>query len=140
MVNIEGSCLCESIRYSCSSGPLFTAICNCAACQKLTGSAFIVVVGIHTSNFQLTGDEYLKKYEYIGDSGKPAIRCFCKNCGSLMYGLSAARPQVINITAGTLKDKSWIQPQMHVYWRDHFDFLQHINDIPKYEIMPDARR
>ena len=139
MRKIEGSCLCGSVSYTCSTDPVFTAICNCSACQKLTGSAFIVVVGIGRAGFALSGAEHLRRYEYIGDSGKPAVRHFCGTCGSLVYGESGSRPDMLNVAAGTLHDKSWVKPQMHVYWRDHFEFLSDLSSIPKFELMPPKR-
>jgi hypothetical protein len=138
MPKIEGSCLCESIKYSCATDAVFTVICHCSSCQKLTGSAFTVVIGINKGDFKLSGN-CLTKYEFTGDSGKPVTRCFCKKCGSLIYGEMEVSPNIVSITAGTLRDHSWVKPQMHVYWRDHFQCLSEIDAIPKFEIMPSSK-
>ena len=139
MPNITGSCHCGKVQYSCSSDPIFSAICHCSSCQKLSGTAFITIIGLNKNEFNVTGKENLTKYVYTGDSGKPANRYFCNSCGSLIYGESTSRPDAINLTIGTLDDKSWIKPQMQVYWRDHVSFIQEMKDIPAFEIMPQKK-
>ena len=138
MPKIEGSCHCGSIRYSCSSEPKFTAICNCSSCQKSTGSAFSVVIGLNKPDFTVTGG-CLTKYEYLGDSGKPLLRHFCSRCGTALYADMTSSPNTVVIGAGTLHDNSWVKPQMHVYWRDHCSLLSDLHTIPKFNILPGSK-
>ena len=55
MSETKGSCLCGAIKYTFDSDPLFTAVCHCAACQKSTGTAFSVVVGVRKTDLKIAG-------------------------------------------------------------------------------------
>src|SRR5262245_47893128 len=45
-MKIEGGCLCGKVRYSADAEPAFVGVCHCKNCQKGTGTAFAVVVGL----------------------------------------------------------------------------------------------
>src|SRR5262245_10025872 len=45
-MKIEGGCLCGKVRYSADAEPAFVGVCHCKNCQKGTGTAFSVVVGV----------------------------------------------------------------------------------------------
>lgn len=130
MSKIKGACLCGAIEYACDSEPLFTAVCHCAACQKSTGAAFSVVVGVKKEDLKIAGDT-LTTYDGIGDSGYPTHRHFCSRCGSTLYAEMDARPGLVCIKAGTLDDPSGLKPQVHVYWRDHQAWIENLGDLPK---------
>jgi hypothetical protein len=117
---------------------VFTLICHCSVCQKSTGSAFTIVIGLNRSDFSIIG-KCLNAYQVIGDSGKPVSRYFCNKCGTLVYAELDSSPDVIAITAGTLNDHSWVKPQMHVYWRDHIHCISEMNNIPKFDILPNNK-
>lgn len=136
MSKLTGSCLCGSVTYACDTSPRAVAVCHCAACQKSTGSAFSVVVGVERSTLTVTGDS-LRTYESTGDSGSTTYRHFCSNCGTTLFGEMAARPGIAFIKAGTLDDTSRLQPHMHVYWRDRMSWIEDMADLPTHETMPD---
>ena len=46
MSKIAGGCLCGSVRYTSEAEPALVAVCHCATCQKYTGSAFSLNVGV----------------------------------------------------------------------------------------------
>lgn len=131
MKEIKGSCLCGALRYTCDSDPLFTAVCHCAACQKSTGTAFSVVVGVRKADLRVEG-ETLKTYQDVGESGHPTYRHFCSNCGSTLYAELDMKPGLACLKAGTLDDPSWLNPQVHVYWRDHQAWIEQLMDHPKH--------
>jgi hypothetical protein len=81
MTELSGSCLCGAVTYSCTADPLFTAICHCTECQKQTGTAFSIIVGVPKAAFQVEGNP--STFTTIGDdTHKETIRHFCSNCGS----------------------------------------------------------
>ena len=132
MQQIAGSCLCGSLRYTCGSEALFTAICHCRACQKSTGTAFSVVVGVKKSDVTIDGST-LKTYEDVGDSGQPTYRHFCCECGSTIMAEMGARPELACIKAGTLDNPDELSPQLHVYWRDHHEWIRTLDALPKHD-------
>ena len=92
MVAMTGDCLCGQVRYSANAGPAFVGVCNCTYCQKQTGSAFSVLVGISKSAMFVQGR--VKTFNDTGDSGQPVERNFCPECGSPIYSDVAVMPGV----------------------------------------------
>ena len=55
MSKMNGSCLCGSIRYTCNSEPLLTAVCHCPHCQKQSGTSFSVIVAVPKDSLTIAG-------------------------------------------------------------------------------------
>jgi hypothetical protein len=94
-----------------------TAVCHCTDCQKQTGTAFSIIVGVPRDALRIEGDS-LATFTTVGtDTGMDTARQFCRECGSPIVSLGDAMPQLAFIKAGTLDDTSWLEPQMQV-WSD----------------------
>src|SRR5271169_5098366 len=78
------------------------AVCDCKHCQKQSGTAFGLVVGVPKAAFSLKGD--VRIYHDQGVSGQPVDRAFCPNCGSLLTTDAAVMPNLIFMKTGTLDD------------------------------------
>ena len=113
MREMTGGCLCGKVRYSVNADPAIVVVCHCKNCQKQTGTAFSVVVGVPKSTISIQGN--LKTFHDTGDSGQPVDRNFCPECGSPIISDVAVMPELRLIKAGTLDDTSWLDPKMHVY-------------------------
>jgi hypothetical protein len=113
-MNLNGGCLCESIRYSCDAEPALTAICHCPHCQKQTSSPFSLVVAVPRGTLKIAG-QTLKTFDDVGESGLPVQRKFCGTCGSPIVSILDAMPDLEFIKAGTLDDTSWLIPTMEVW-------------------------
>jgi hypothetical protein len=116
MANREGGCLCGAVRYTLKSEPAMTAVCHCTHCQKQSGAAYSVNLGIPEAQFEQRGET--QAYEDRGDSGKPVWRNFCPRCGSPIMSKVAAMPGLVFVKAGTLDDLSGLAPAVEVY-TDH---------------------
>jgi hypothetical protein len=113
MREMAGGCLCGQVRYSANADPVFVGVCHCKNCQRQTGTAFSVLVGVPNSALSIQGQ--LKTFHDTGDSGLRLERNFCPECGSPIFTDVAAIPGVAFIKAGTLDDTSWLDPKMHIY-------------------------
>jgi hypothetical protein len=112
---ITGGCLCGGVRYRATGPVLTTAICHCQHCQRASGSAFSVIVGVRAATFELEGE--LATFETVGsDSGERRERRFCPACGSPVLSVLAEAPDLIALKAGTLDDPTWLSPTVEV-WR-----------------------
>jgi hypothetical protein len=114
MSKIVGGCLCGAIRYTSSAPALMQAVCHCKHCQRQTGTAFSVLVGLAKGSLVLTGDKPATFHDK-GTSGMAVERRFCAKCGSPLYSDAAAMPTMEWLKAGTLDDTSWLQPQANVW-------------------------
>src|SRR2546423_1693279 len=123
MGKLDGRCLCGAVSYSCDADPVWTAVCHCRDCQRQTGTAFSIIVGVPAQSFELSGE--LGTHVTIGeDHGLETKRRFCPACGSPVISESAGLPGVVIVKAGTLDDPSWLAPQMEVWGRSAQPWVQ----------------
>jgi hypothetical protein len=112
-----GGCLCGAVRYTTAWPPIAVATCQCANCQKQAGSAISIIALVPAAGLEVAGE--LTAYEDHGDSGGTVFRKFCGTCGSPVIsdipGMEAQGIRVLK--AGTLDDRSGLNPQMH-YWTE----------------------
>jgi hypothetical protein len=96
-----------------------TAVCHCDHCQRQSGGAFSVNLVAHES--QLTVNGSLTTYGDCGDDGGDTVyveRRFCGRCGSPIVSALVETEGVIAVKAGTLDDKSEVQPIVEA-WCEH---------------------
>src|SRR5215831_11286189 len=97
---IFGGCRCGRVRYESDGKALFSVICHCRECQRASGSFGLPVMGVSEATFKVTGEP--KVYNCTGGSGQPALRFFCPDCGSLLFGQPKVVPNVVTIYVGSL--------------------------------------
>mgnify|MGYP006189410215 FL=1 len=114
MAKISGSCLCGAVRYESEVDPVLMGVCHCKHCQKQSGSAFSMLIGVPKGSLTLSG-EPLAEFQDVGDSTQPVLRKFCRHCGSPVLSDAAIMPALDFIKAGTLDDTSWFKPQFHMF-------------------------
>lgn len=112
---IRGACLCGSVRYSSSAEPAVVAVCHCVTCQKNSGSAFSLNIGVPTDSVAIAGAGLARYEDRSGASGKPFYRSFCSRCGSPIAAGGDAYPGLTFIKAGTLDDPSGVKPTAHIW-------------------------
>ena len=100
---------------SADAEPAMVAVCHCATCQKNTGSAFSLNLGMPDGSVTIEGDTLVRYEDRAGASGKPFYRSFCSKCGSPISGQGDAYGGVVFIKAGTLDDPSWVKPNAHIW-------------------------
>jgi hypothetical protein len=115
MPRIKGGCLCGAVRYESDTEPAMVAVCHCATCQKNTGSAFSLNLGMPDDSVTLTGETLATYEDRAGASGKPFYRRFCSRCGSPIVSHGEAYPGIVFVKAGTLDDPSWVKPATHIW-------------------------
>lgn len=121
---LSGRCLCGAVRYRASGPVLATAVCHCDDCQRASGSAFAIIVGVRASNLRLTGE--LATFETVGtDSAERRERRFCPRCGSQVLSVLAEAPDLVALKAGTLDDRSWLSPSVEVWRASAQPWTQH---------------
>ena len=113
MAKIEGGCSCGKVRYSSDADPIFTGLCHCRTCQKITGSSFSVVLAVPAAALSVTGE--VKVFDNKGDTGQLVHSTFCPNCGSPVLTAADIMRDVVMIRAGTLDDPSSLKPTMEIY-------------------------
>jgi hypothetical protein len=122
MGQLDGHCLCGKVTYRSDAEPIATLLCHCTDCQRQTGTAFSIVVGVERDALEIEGE--LGSYTTIGeDTKEPVERQFCASCGSPIVSLPAATPELAFIKAGTLDDTSWLEPEMELWCRSAHPYV-----------------
>ncbi len=113
-----GRCLCGAVTYELDGDLLATAICHCDHCQRQSGGAFSVNLVAHESQLTITGE--LRTYEEMGERADAVYvrRRFCPACGSPIVSELAQTPGIIAVKAGSLDDRSAVQPTVEVWCVD----------------------
>ena len=115
MSAIRGGCLCGQVRYASEAEPAAVVACHCTTCQKNSGSAFSVNIGVPTASVTISGDSLATYEDRSGASEKPFYRRFCARCGSPIAASGEAYSGLTFIKAGTLDDASWVKPTAHIW-------------------------
>jgi hypothetical protein len=101
--------LCNAVKYQSAGPTLFSAICYCRDCQHASGSGGVPVLGVPKASFSFSGP--VKQARTRGGSGQQAVRNFCSECGSLLFGTPESAPDLVTIYVGTLDDTSVFHPK-----------------------------
>jgi hypothetical protein len=113
-----GRCLCGAVTYQLDGDVIATAVCHCDHCQRQGGGAFSVNLVAHESQLTVNGE--LQTYEERGELGDDVYvrRRFCGSCGSPIVSELTKTAGVIAVKAGTLDDKSAVQPTIQAWCVD----------------------
>ena len=113
---IYGGCICGSVKYSINSKPLFTQVCHCLDCKKLTGSSYVMNTSIFEDSLKISGE--LLKAELIAGSGKKCSHYFCKKCGVYIYADYEFAIRRLTVRTKTLLKPKDFPPQAHIFVKD----------------------
>lgn len=116
MTKITGGCTCGRVRYQAGGEALFSVVCYCRDCQKASGAVGVPVMGVVRALFQVSGEP--KAHAQPGGSGRQAIRHFCPDCGSLLFGTPAAAPDLVTLYVGSLDHQELFAPDHVIFTRD----------------------
>ncbi|GMN03120.1 GFA family protein [Erythrobacter sp. MTPC3] len=130
-----GGCLCGEITYTLNADPKLCVACHCKNCQRQSGSALSIIVGVSEGDLDIRGE--VKTYDDTGDSGKTVMRQFCRNCGSPVFTRLEGSDDLMFIKAGTLDDTSSLKPAFHCYTKSKQQWID-ISDIPGFETVPEG--
>ena len=137
MKTFAGGCVCGAIRYEVNAEPIVMFNCHCRDCQKTTGGPYTPVFYVPAEAFKIIKGSpkyYKTTSEMVGDN----IRGFCPECGSRLFGGKTDFGQ--GITAGTLDDPTWFQPQMDIFISDAQPWDQMDPAMPKFEQYPPSAK
>src|SRR5262245_52451361 len=107
---LTGHCLCGAVHYESTGPTLFSAVCHCRDCQRASGSGGVPILSVPKASFTSSGPP-VKQSRVRGGSGLLAVRNFCSECGSLLFGTPESAPEMVTIYAGSLDDPASFFPK-----------------------------
>ena len=119
---IMGGCICGCIKYTINAKPLFTQVCHCLDCKKLTGSSYVMNTSIFDNSLDIRGE--LLKGELIAGSGKKCTHYFCKKCGVYIYADYEFAIGRLTVRTKTLSNPELFPPQAHIFVKDKDPWIE----------------
>jgi hypothetical protein len=131
---ISGGCLCGLVKYEATGPAQFRVLCHCRDCQRASGTGRVPVMGVLKSGFRVT--RKTKSYGVVGGSRRQAIRHFCPECGSLLFGTPEVIPHIVTLHIGNLDDPRMFHPTTALFTRYRLDWDQFADGLEAYDMTP----
>jgi GNAT superfamily N-acetyltransferase len=124
---LEGGCFCGAVRYHIGTPPFDVAHCHCSICRRTSGAPFVtwLTVGIGAVTFTAAPPRELR-------SSLSGRRTFCSSCGTALTFRSMTRPDLIDITVGSLDEPNALTPDAHIWTSSQLAWLHVDDDLPRH--------
>jgi hypothetical protein len=125
---VGGACLCGGVKFEVQLPSLWCAHCHCTQCQRFHGAPLVTWAGFSDECFSVvSGEQNLRWYA----SSAPAQRGFCGECGSSLFFRSSQWPGEMHVALANLEGPLDREPQGHVFYDSHVDWLHLADDLPR---------
>jgi hypothetical protein len=112
MDTVRGTCLCGGVRFEVDLPFVRANHCHCSRCRKHSGTFGLTQGRVPPEAFRLVaGGELIRVYR--PDVG--AVKAFCSECGSSLFGGNWPDGPEISIRLGSLDGDPEIRPQYHSF-------------------------
>jgi hypothetical protein len=130
-----GGCLCGALRYEARGDPLIAGYCCCADCRKASGSGFEPFMGFSSAAVRFRGQT--RQLRSPSFRGGEAVRNFCAQCGSLVFGGEVGKDRSHTIYAGSLDDPSAFRPTIAIFGRERPAWVVLPPGLKVFDTMPE---
>ena len=134
MAEFTGKCLCGRVSYKSHAKPTLILNCHCEDCRRSTGAVYGTNVMVAEDQVEIHGE--VSTFNHKAKSGNIMTKRFCPHCGTLMFGNSSGRTNVVSIRAGTVDQTDIIKPVMNVFVDSKVTSTPMHNDLPQASEMP----
>jgi hypothetical protein len=111
---MDGGCHCGAVRYAVTARPLAVNACHCDDCKRLAGGPFGLYLHVARAALEMRGGAR-DTFRRTGGSGNAISVERCAACGTRMWHLPDAAPDLVILCAGTLDDSSWAVATSHIW-------------------------
>ena len=130
---VQGSCLCGSVRFQLGAALAAGRFCHCSNCRKFSGTSPAAWAMTESGALQAQGREHVRRF----DSGR-GVRCFCGLCGSPVWFESKDYPGVVGIPLGVVDTGLVPAPEMHLWVKSAPTWCSVADDLPQFAEGPDG--
>ncbi len=116
----SGRCMCGAIRYEFNDKPLYSLICQCTQCQKITGAGNAPSIAIANETFKLEGK--LSYFKQLAEDGNTVSNGFCSKCGNPILKTTTAFQDRVYLHVGSLDDPGKFEPEFVVFSRSGYSW------------------
>jgi hypothetical protein len=124
VADIEGSCLCGSVRFEVTEPFIRTSHCHCTNCKKLSGGTGTVSGRARTEAIRIVaGEEFLRTFQPVEGTAKT----FCSVCGSNLFGGGWPDSEHASVRISAIDTPFDRKPEAHIY----------VRSVAPWEVLPD---
>jgi hypothetical protein len=128
-MKVDGTCHCGAIALEAEVDPSGLAICHCADCQSLSGSAYRAVIPSRAEDFRLVRGTP-RIYVKTAASGTRRAQAFCGDCGSHLYACAPENPTTYSLRAGALRQRHELTPTRQIWLCSAVPWSMNLEGIP----------
>lgn len=130
-MNVTGGCFCGHITYQAAVDPGRVYICHCTDCQRRSGAAYGVVVGVSGGQFRLLSGT-LKTFDKVADSGNVRAPAFCPECGTRIHATTPGNPDgFMGLRLGTVNERDQLKPVAQAFCDSAQGWVMDLRTIPR---------
>ena len=133
-MKFSGKCLCGQVSFKSHAEPVLILNCHCEDCRRSTGCSVRTNVMVAEDEVEIHGE--VSTFNHKAKSGNIMTKRFCPNCGTLMFGNSSGRTNVVSIRAGTVDQTDIIKPVINVFVDSKVTSTPMHDDLPQASEMP----
>ena len=133
-MKFSGKCLCRQVSFKSHAEPVLILNCHCEDCRRSTGAVYGTNVMVAEDQVDIHGE--VSTFNHKAKSGNIMTKRFCPHCGTLMFGNSSGRTNVVSIRAGTIDQTDIIKPVMNVFVDSKVTSTPMHDDLPQASEMP----
>jgi len=115
-------CACGQLEVHVSGEPVTVRVCNCAQCQRRTGSPFGLSSYWEPSQVQEFKGQS-KTFRRISDAGRSMEFHFCPDCGGTVYWFAEVVAPKVGIAGGCFADSQFPPPEAVAYAPQKHDWV-----------------
>jgi hypothetical protein len=124
---VQGGCLCGTIRYRAAAPPIRTVHCHCSLCRRASGAPFLTWVAFPAEAFAFT-----KGTPAVYHATDKAERTFCPACGTQLTFRHVESRHMVDVTVGSLDDPDAVAPGDHIWTSAQVAWLHMDDGLPRY--------
>lgn len=113
-MTLTGGCYCGALRFEIDGEMKMKALCLCRTCQRISGGAGNLFIGIEANAFRYTKGEP-RRFAKPG-ADLPPTREFCGECGVHIAARSPKAPGGLIVKVGALDDPSVFEGAKMAFW------------------------
>lgn len=130
---LEGGCRCGDVRFSLSSEPVNTAVCNCGDCRGQSGAPILAWAMCPSGSLSVDGEPV------VYPSSESGRRSFCGRCGTGLFFVNEAldRMGMVQVRIAALDDPNAVPPRMQIQVAERLHWMATVEELPAFERFPD---
>lgn len=129
-MNLEGGCLCGTVRYRIDAARAIVDYCHCRTCQRASGAPVVAWAQVAPESFELVAGVPRR---FASSAG--CDRHFCADCGAQLY-MTDHGDRSVGVTVASLDAPDRLAPASHGWTASRMPWLDIDDDLPRYSRTP----